>query len=100
MRVLVIIQYFWPEKFRINAIVESLVEHDVKVDVLTGKPNYSDAKVFSVYRIWGCQKEQWKGSTIYCTPLIPKSQKRPIGLVLNYLSFVFSCNPSNFYWMV
>ena len=38
-------QYFWPENFRINEVVRSLVEKGVEVDVLTGKPNYPEGKL-------------------------------------------------------
>jgi hypothetical protein len=53
MRVLILSQYFWPENFRINEIVQSLVLRGVGIDVLTGKPNYPDGKVFKGYRAIG-----------------------------------------------
>ena len=40
LRVLVVTQYFWPENFRINDLVASLVERGHEVTVLTGQPNY------------------------------------------------------------
>lgn len=90
MRVLIVSQYFWPENFRINAIVESLDRRDVEVDVLTGKPNYPDGVIGSGYRAWGCQREQWKGATLYRAPLVPRGRGSHLGLILNYLSFAVS----------
>ncbi|MDR3409563.1 MAG: glycosyltransferase family 4 protein [Formivibrio sp.] len=88
MRVLVVSQYFWPENFRINAIVESMVNRGIVVEVLTGKPNYPEGAVFSGYRIWGCQHELWNGAEIYRTPLFPRGKNSRFGLVINYISFV------------
>jgi len=49
MRLLVVSQYFWPESFRINELVQTLVGRGVEVSVLTGKPNYPEGKVFPGY---------------------------------------------------
>ena len=89
MRVLVVSQYFWPENFRINAIVESLVERGIEVDILTGKPNYPEGVIPSGYRAWGCQQEQWKGAAVHRVPLFPRGQNSRLRLTLNYLSFIF-----------
>lgn len=88
MRVLVVSQYFWPEGFRINEVVRSLVEKGVDVDVLTGKPNYPEGTVFNGYRAGGCQVESWAGATVYRVPLFPRGARSAWRLVLNYLSFV------------
>lgn len=89
MRILVVTQYFWPENFRINAIVESLVERGVQVEILTGKPNYPEGEIPPGYRFWGCQQEQWKGAVVHRVPLFPRGKNSRIRLVLNYLSFIF-----------
>jgi glycosyltransferase involved in cell wall biosynthesis len=90
MRILVVSQYFWPEGFRINEVVRSLVEKGVKVDVLTGKPNYPEGAVLNGYRAGGCQVESWAGATVYRVPLFPRGARSAWRLVLNYLSFVAS----------
>ena len=46
LKILIISQYFWPEQFRINEMVEYLTSQDIEVDVLTGKPNYPDGKIY------------------------------------------------------
>jgi len=89
MRVLVVSQYFWPENFRINAIVESLVEKGIDIEVLTGKPNYPEGVISSGYRAWGCQRERWKGATLHRVPLFPRGRNSRLRLLINYLSFIF-----------
>lgn len=88
MRVLIVSQYFWPESFYLNDVVATLVKNGVEIDVLTGKPNYPEGKVFEGYRTWGCHWETWKGSNILRVPLFPRGQKSAWRLVANYLSFV------------
>ena len=89
MRVLVVSQYFWPESFLINGIVESLVKRDIEVDVLTGKPNYPEGVIFSGFRVWNCQSEPWKGAKLFRIPLFSRGQNNKFKLIVNYLSFVF-----------
>ena len=89
MRILIASQYFWPESFPINDICASLVDKGLKVDVLTGKPNYPQGEVFSGYRTWGCVKEAYRGMTVNRIPLRPRG-RGGLGLILNYLLFVFS----------
>lgn len=89
LRVLIVSQYFWPENFRINAIVQSLVERGIEVEILTGKPNYPEGVIFSGYRFWGCQREQWRGATLHRVPLLPRGRNSRLGLLANYLSFIF-----------
>lgn len=92
MKILIVSQYFWPENFRINAIVESLVERGISVEVLTGKPNYPDGKITPGYRFWGLQRQEWNGAVLHRVPLIPRGRKSRLGLIANYLSFVlFGC---------
>ena len=90
MRVLIVSQYFWPEGFRINDVVRSLVEKGVKVDVLTGKPNYPEGAFFPGYQAWGCQIEHLLGATVYRLPLLARGKRSAWRLALNYLSFVIS----------
>lgn len=90
MRVLIVSQYFWPESFRITEVVASLVERGIEVDVLTGKPNYPEGKIFSGYHAGGCQIEDWCGATLFRVPLFPRGSGGGMRLALNYLSFIFS----------
>jgi len=90
VRLLVTSQYFWPESFRINEVVESLVKHGVVVDVLTGKPNYPEGKIYSGYQAAGCMCEQWQGASVFRVPLFPRGVRSGFRLILNYLSFMLS----------
>ncbi|MGZ3253098.1 MAG: glycosyltransferase family 4 protein [Burkholderiaceae bacterium] len=90
MKVLIVTQYFWPENFSINSLVQSLVKNGIDVEILTGKPNYPEGLVFAGYRAWGCQTEQWSGVTVHRVPLVPRGARSALKLALNYLSFVVS----------
>lgn len=90
MKLLVVSQYFWPESFRINDLVKTLTEKGVEVDVLTGKPNYPEGRIYPGYRALGCQKEQWCGANLYRIPLVPRGAKSTPRLVMNYFSFMVS----------
>jgi len=90
VKILVSSQHFWPENFRINDLVQALIDRGLKVDVLTGKPNYPEGRYFPGYRGWGCQREQWSGATIFRVPLAARGSGRALRLVINYLSFIGS----------
>ena len=89
MRVLIVSQYFWPENFRINDVAKTLLEKGIEVEVLTGKPNYPQGKVFAGYRALGCQRETHQGININRIPLLARGGSG-WRLALNYLSFVVS----------
>lgn len=89
MRIVIFSQYFWPENFPINNLCESLVARDVEVEVLTGKPNYPQGRIFDGYRASGCMRQEYRGARIVRIPLSPRG-KGAFRLALNYLSFVVS----------
>lgn len=89
MRVLVVSQYFWPESFSINNVVKTLLEKDVGVEVLTGKPNYPKGDKFPGYKTWGCQREIHQCININRIPFLARG-RGGLRLALNYLSFVIS----------
>jgi glycosyltransferase involved in cell wall biosynthesis len=90
MQILIVSQYFWPENFRINEIVKSLVERGEQVVILTGKPNYPQGKIYDGYRAGGCSFEIFNDIKVFRVPIFPRGFKSPIRLFLNYLSFVLS----------
>lgn len=87
MRVLIVTQYYWPESFQINDVAKAMAAKGVEVEVLTGKPNYPDGKIFKGYRFWGCPSEVHEGVPIHRIPLFPRGSGA-LRLALNYLSFV------------
>jgi glycosyltransferase involved in cell wall biosynthesis len=93
MKVLVITQYFWPETFRINEVVESLQQAGCSVSVLTGQPNYPEGKIFSGHRAWRAGQEMHQsGCTVFRVPIVPRGRSSAWRLAANYLSFVASAS--------
>lgn len=92
MRVLIVSQYFWPEQFRINDLVQALKARGHEVLVLTGMPNYPSGQLFEGYRWWKKRHDEMNGVPVYRTPMFLRRQGKGWQLALNYLSFVlFGC---------
>ena len=90
MKILIFNQYFWPESFRINEIAFALKALGHKVDVMTGKPNYPEGKLFSGYNVWGFKKEYWRDIPIYRFPMLARGNRGAVKLALNYVSYIIS----------
>lgn len=89
MRVLILSQHFWPETFRINEVVESLIGAGCEVTVLTGQPNYPEGRIFDGYRAGSMRVQQHpSGYAIHRVPLVPRARGGARRLVANYLSFL------------
>ncbi|MDW4260926.1 glycosyltransferase family 4 protein [Staphylococcus saprophyticus] len=83
--ILIISQYYNPEPFLINEVVESLKEKGYKLTVLTGVPNYPEGEIYKGYKA---------GITEFHNKEIIRVNARPrkkgkINLFLNYISFAF-----------
>ena len=89
LRILVLSQYFWPENFRINDLVEELAARGHHVTVLTGVPNYPGGKVFDEFASDPARFSSFKGVEVLRIPMLPRGQGN-FRLVMNYLSFVLS----------
>ena len=87
MRVLIVTQYFWPESFRINDVVQGLQALGHEVTVLTGKPNYPSGRFFEGYGFFGRARERYEGVEVVRVPLLPRGGGGGFRLLLNYLSF-------------
>lgn len=90
MKILIVTQYFWPEIFQINNLALSLQNNGNSVEILTGKPNYPNGKVYPGYRSSGTSSEYWEGVKIHRVPIFPRGINSKFRLVLNYISFIFS----------
>ena len=89
MRILVVSQYFWPEAFRINDLVQGLLDRGHEVTVLTGKPNYPGGSLFAGYGFLRPVRERYAGGAeVVRVPLVPRGSGSGRRLALNYLSFV------------
>lgn len=92
LRILITTQYFWPENFRINDLVEGLVERGHIVTVLTGLPNYPSGKFYDGYGIFRSPFDSYKGARVIRVPLINRGRSRGLRLALNYFSFALSAS--------
>ena len=90
MRILVVSQYFWPESFRINELIDALPAAGCEVTVLTGQPNYPEGKIFEGYKALSFRKEVHNGYSIIRVPMMQRNKAKAYQLILNYLSFVIS----------
>lgn len=89
MKILLVTQYFWPEQFFVNDFVRTLTAQGHVVEVLTGKPNYPDGKIFDGYAENGFSQEHLEdGTLIHRVPLRPRRHGGGKNLLLNYVSFV------------
>lgn len=89
MDILVVTQYFYPENFKINDLVESFVNRGHRVTVLTSKPNYPKGEFYEGYKFSGIVKEKYNGADIIRVPQFRRKKAGSVRLILNYLSFAF-----------
>lgn len=87
MNILVISQYFWPENFRVNDLVEDLLARGHTVTVLTGQPNYPAGSFFEGYGWFGPREETFRGARVLRVPLVARGKRGVLRMVANYLSF-------------
>lgn len=92
MRILVVTQYFWPENFRINDLVEEFVKRGHQVTILTGKPNYPSGTLFPEFEAEPENFNHYKGCKVVRVPVTMRGQGSGRKLVANYLSYVMSAS--------
>lgn len=91
MRVLLLTQYFHPEYFKSNDIAFELVKRGYEVEALVGIPNYPEGVYPKSYGLFRKRVETVNGVKVYRCFQTPRGRKAsPIGLAINYLSFVIS----------
>jgi len=91
VKILIVSQYFWPENFRINDLVQELVKRGHDVTVLTGWPNYPEGEIFEDFKHSPEKYEAYHGAHVVRVPLSPRG-KGAIRLMLNYLSFALAAS--------
>ena len=92
MRILIVTQYFWPERFRINDLARGLVQGGHEVTVLTGMPNYPAGRLFPGYGAFRPYREDHDGIAVKRVPLLPRGSSGRWRLPANYLSFALSAS--------
>lgn len=88
MKLLVLTQYYWPENFRINDVVEGLASRGHAVTVYTGLPNYPGGRFFPGYGFFGPFTEKHHAE-VRRVPLVPRGAGGSVRLAINYLSHAF-----------
>jgi glycosyltransferase involved in cell wall biosynthesis len=89
MRILVLTQYFWPENFRINDVVEGLASRGHAVTVYTGLPNYPTGKLFDGFSALGPYSQQYGKARVRRVPLLTRGGGGGLRLALNFFSHAF-----------
>ena len=87
MRILIISQYYYPERFSLVDIAEELVKRGHKVTVVTGKPNYGLHKIVPEYK--KIKYEIINGVEVFRVKIYPRKYSKS-SIYLNYLSYYFS----------
>ena len=84
MRILLVSQYYYPERFSVQDIAEHLVKLGHQVEVLTGKPNYGYHQILPEYK--NVDYQELNGVVIHRVKLYPRKKTR-MSVIRNYLSF-------------
>lgn len=84
MKILIVSQFYYPEKFTISDIASQLVKFGHEVTVVTGKPNYGFNGIPKEYK--KRKFEIINGVNVYRVKLFPRKKSR-ISIIRNYLSF-------------
>jgi hypothetical protein len=90
MKVLIVSQYFWPEYFRVNDLAIELSKKNIKVDILTGYPNYPGGDVYKEFNENKKKFSKLSDIDIFRVPIFPRKSGNKFWLTINYLSFVFA----------
>jgi len=91
MKILIVCQFFYPERFLLNDLTENLIKKGHQVIVLTGQPNYPDGSIFDGYSNFSRWNDNYKGAEVLRVPVFPRGKGRAWELALNYISFIISC---------
>ena len=89
MKILMVCQHYYPERFQNQDICEQLVQDGHEVTVLTGLPNYETGFVPEEYKHGKHSDEKINGVQVYRTFEIGR-RKGVFGRILNYFSYTFS----------
>ena len=91
VKVLIISQYYPPERSRIPAeIAQGMKAKGHEVRVLTGYPNYPEGKLFPGYKQKWRSKELYNNVEVLRVPLWADHSTNPVRRILNYASFALT----------
>ena len=89
MNIVVVSEYFYPDNFGINNIVEELVKAGHHVQVLTGLPDYTTFRIPKEYKWFRKRREDFHGASIIRVPTIAR-RHGVFFRALSYGSFIIS----------
>lgn len=84
MKILLVTQFYYPERFSITDIAEGFVKLGHDVTVLTGKPNYGYGYIIPQYK--KVKYEEINGVKVHRVKLHARKHSR-LSIIWNYLSF-------------
>lgn len=87
MKILIVCQFFYPEKFSINDVAASLARRGHDVLVVTGRPNYGYNQILEGYE--HVTDEVYEGVRVHRCSLKARKKGR-MSIIENYLSFWMS----------
>ena len=88
-KILIVSQYFYPEKFRINDLAFELKKRGYYIEVVTGIPNYPAGKFYKGYSMFRNNTKYYQGIKVNRLFLIPRFNNTFM-LAMNYFSFIVS----------
>lgn len=91
MKILVVSQYYYPERFKVTELAEELFKLGHEVEVLTGLPNYPEGIVLEEYRKGKNRKQKINGVDVHRVALFGRKTGK-INLALNYASFMVNAS--------
>lgn len=87
-RLLIVTQYFLPERFKSNDIAFEMSSRGWSVEVWSGIPNYPEGRYSEGYGVWRRRRETIDGVKIRRLFQTPRGRRNhSFGLAVNYLSY-------------
>ena len=88
-KILIVTEYFYPEEFKINEIVNVWKAKGYEVDILTQNPTYPFGKVFDSYKNSWYYKDNYNGMTVYRVKAVTGYKESLFKKLLKYFTFMF-----------
>ncbi len=90
MKILIVSQYFWPENFRINDLVNYFKNKNLEIEVLTGKPNYPGGWIYDEFKKNPNKFSEFNNFKVHRVPILSRGSGSNTRLLFNYISFLLS----------
>lgn len=87
-KALIVTQFFHPEEFVINDLIDSWIEKGFELEILTTNPSYPSGKVSQGFKNRIYHKSKYKSAIIHRFLFIPGYQNHLIFKMLNYINYM------------